>query len=574
MEISGETELTERFSVARGLTWRYITALALVASFATAAWVSLELVISKQKNTAAVVNISGRQRMLSQRTALFANMLVNAPNEERPIVRSKLKEAILLMERSHHGLTHGDKEMGLPREMSETVHALYFEGDNPLDQQVETYIKIVNQLLELDDAALQSSNSLLIYITQNAPNILVRSLDQMVHQYQLEGEQAINRLEKAETIFWVVTLLLLLLEALLIFNPFVRHLNIAMGKLQSVTNELRLHHLQLEETIQNRTAELELRSKALVESEEKFRLISTAANDAIIIVREQEEIIYWNPAAEKLFGYQAIEVIGEHVHTLLVPQRYREVAQKGFERFRCFGDGKYIGKTFEILALHKNSTEFPIELSISAFNFQNQWHALGIIRDITERRRLEDQIRRLAFYDALTELPNRRLIEDRLNHAMMSSKRTGHYIALIVLDLDNFKPLNDAHGHAVGDLLLMEAAKRLKGCVREIDTVGRYGGDEFIVLLNELDEDRSVAIIQARNVAAKILTSMASPYQLILQNDDIVKRIVQHSCSASLGIHVFINHDATQDNIFKQADRAMYKAKEAGRNQICFSNIA
>jgi PAS domain S-box-containing protein len=380
-------------SVARALTWRYVIALSLVATLSTAAWVSLHLVISEQQSTAAVVNVSGRQRMLSQRTALFSNLLVNTPIPKRPLVRAKLKEAIDLMARSHRGLTRGDQEMGLPDTMSPAVRAMYFDGPDALDGQVETYIKTVRALLLLDDGALIPENPLLQHITRTAPTTLVTALDQMVRQYQLEGETSVGRLQKAETIFWVVTLLLLALEALLIFHPFVRHVRNIIGKLQGVSDELQLQQGHLEELVGQRTADLENRGKELAESEEKFRLISTAAKDAIAIIGTDEQVIYWNPAAEKVFGYMAEEAVGKNLHNLLTPANYRDAAHTGFNLFRHSGEGNFIGKTFEITALRKSGEEFPVELSISAISLKNSWHALGIIRDISERKKAEEALR-------------------------------------------------------------------------------------------------------------------------------------------------------------------------------------
>lgn len=566
-----DTNWVNDLSVARALTWRYAIALSLVAMLSTAAWLSLHLVIAEQKSTAAVVNVSGRQRMLSQRTALFSNLLVHAPKAERAEIRAKLTDAIELMERSHHALTHGDSELGLPRTMSPEVHAMYFHEPNTLDQQVETYIKVVRELLLLDDSALTAKNLQLKYITENAPNALVAALDRMVHQYQLDGEASVRRLQKAETIFWGVTLLLLVLEALLIFQPFVRHVKNIIAKLQRVTEALQAHQDQLEETVKLRTAELESRSNALTESEEKFRLISTAAKDAIAIIGADEQVIYWNPAAEQLFGYDANEAIGENLHNLIAPARYCADAHSGFQRFQQYGVGQFIGKTLELTALHKWGQEFPVELSISALRLQNSWHAVGIIRDITERKYMEDKVRQLAFYDQLTNLPNRRLLYDRLSQAMLASKRNGNYVALMMLDLDNFKPLNDAHGHPVGDLLLVEVANRLKGCVREMDTVARFGGDEFVVLLSELDPDELKSISQARTVANKIHDVLSETYQLIVKKTTGEADVtVEHACSASIGVIVFINHEASEDDILKWADDAMYQAKDAGRNSIRF----
>ena len=179
----------------------------------------------------------------------------------------------------------------------------------------------------------------------------------------------------------------------------------------------------------------------------------------------------------------------------------------------------------------------------------------------------------LAFEDTLTRLPNRRLMNDRLNQAMAASYRSGRYGALMMLDLDNFKPLNDAHGHLAGDLLLNEVAQRLIECVRKTDTVARVGGDEFVVLLGELDAGEAESANQAADVAEKIRASLAVPYQLVLNEKGQATVQVQHRCSASIGVALFLNHETSQSDLLKCADSAMYRAKEAGRNAVRFYGL-
>jgi diguanylate cyclase (GGDEF)-like protein len=140
----------------------------------------------------------------------------------------------------------------------------------------------------------------------------------------------------------------------------------------------------------------------------------------------------------------------------------------------------------------------------------------------------------------------------------------------MILDLDNFKPLNDQHGHLAGDLLLVEAASRLLLCVREMDTVARFGGDEFVVMLSELDGDAVASHRRARMVAEKIRSALAKPYVLTLRQEDQTAVTVEHHCTASIGVALFVNHETAQEDILKRADDAMYRAKDAGRNAIRF----
>ncbi len=199
---------------------------------------------------------------------------------------------------------------------------------------------------------------------------------------------------------------------------------------------------------------------------------------------------------------------------------------------------------------------------------------IGSCIDITDRHRMETVTRELANYDVLTHLPNRRLLSDRLIQTMAGSKRSGEYAALMIIDLDNFKPLNDTFGHAAGDLLLIEAASRLKSCVREIDTVARFGGDEFIVILSDLGVEEESAISQAGIVAERIRISLADPYVLAIHPNGRQNLSVEHRCTSSIGIVMFLGHEDNQDEIIERADTAMYQAKKSGRNQVVFQSRA
>ena len=185
----------------------------------------------------------------------------------------------------------------------------------------------------------------------------------------------------------------------------------------------------------------------------------------------------------------------------------------------------------------------------------------GIGRDISKRKRAEDETQRLAFYDTLTGLPNRRLLMDRLAHAQVTSARSKRYGALLFIDLDNFKDLNDTLGHDVGDLLLEQVALRLVSCLREGDTAARFGGDEFVVMLEDLNESDTDAARQAELVAEKILNRLNAPYELVGR---------QHSSSPSIGITLFSGAILGVDELLKRADVAMYQAKAAGRNTLRF----
>ncbi len=191
-------------------------------------------------------------------------------------------------------------------------------------------------------------------------------------------------------------------------------------------------------------------------------------------------------------------------------------------------------------------------------------------RDVTERETAQAEIQRLAFHDTLTLLPNRRLLNDRLEQMIPACQRSGLHGALLFLDLDNFKPLNDAYGHSMGDLLLVEVAQRLLRAVRQIDTVARFGGDEFVVMLGNLDMDAQAAHHHARKVAEKIRHELAQPYHLTLPHTASADTQVCHHCTSSIGVAMFPTKQMTADDALKQADMAMYQAKDLGRNAVHF----
>lgn len=229
-------------------------------------------------------------------------------------------------------------------------------------------------------------------------------------------------------------------------------------------------------------------------------------------------------------------------------------------------------RDFELTARAKDGKETEVSYNASTFYDQNGilQGVFAAARDISKRKLAEKQILNLAFHDPLTQLPNRRMLNDRLNQAMAASKRSGQYGALIFLDLDLFKSLNDTYGHSTGDLLLIEVAHRISSCVREVDIVARFGGDEFVVILGNLGTEISESTSQANIVAEKIRTLLKSPYMLKVETINKEEKLIQHHCTSSIGVALFLDHEVSTEEVIKWADIAMYKAKEAGGNSIHF----
>ena len=176
----------------------------------------------------------------------------------------------------------------------------------------------------------------------------------------------------------------------------------------------------------------------------------------------------------------------------------------------------------------------------------------------------------LSLHDPLTKLPNRRLFDDRLSQAIFLSNRSGCYNAVLFLDLNNFKLLNDMYRHTAGDLVLIETAERLKSCIRETDTVARFGGDEFAVILSNLHIDKNESIRQAKNIAEKIRTTLLAPHLLTIKNEGKADATIEHQCTVSIGVVIFIDQPTSLNTIIDFADAAMYQAKNDGGNSIRF----
>lgn len=286
-----------------------------------------------------------------------------------------------------------------------------------------------------------------------------------------------------------------------------------------------------------------------------------------IVKLKARKILWLNEEFANMHGYASYELIGETTRILYPDDT----------SFTNFGEQVYPllhgGETVRInLQLrHKDGSLKWFKIGggqLHSYSDESIWSFI----DITEQKSMESEINHLAFYDVLTQLPNRRLLDDRLAQALSKSSRSGLYGALMFLDLDNFKPLNDTYGHHVGDILLIEAAKRLKKRVREIDTIARFGGDEFIIIMNDLDPDANAAMQLARKVANKVRHSLAKPYHLRVPTDTHHTMKVSHQCTTSIGAVLFQDHHNKQEDILKWADDAMYQAKKQGGNRVIFLN--
>jgi len=293
-----------------------------------------------------------------------------------------------------------------------------------------------------------------------------------------------------------------------------------------------------------------------------FSKVVELAADSIIAVDKNMKLIFFNSEAEKTFGYSQDEIIGQHLNTL-IPSEFHEVHDKHVRKFleestvaRLMNDRQNV----EVKGLRKNGNQFFAEISIIKIPQEDGFILAGIIRDISNSKKLEKKLRDFAEHDSLTGIMNRRMIENVLKKDLERASRYNKPLSLLMMDIDHFKKVNDTFGHDVGDLVLKHLTDVSKSNLREVDSFGRWGGEEFVVLLPEID------LKDARVVAEKLRTSIENTPLKINENEKV-------SYTISIGGAAFSKSMDSWETFFKLADNALYQAKEQGRNQVCIGSL-
>ena len=380
--------------------------------------------------------------------------------------------------------------------------------------------------------------------------------------------QPVSRIAQAGIIILLLSLLLIFLLIRLYSARVITPLRAISDGFRDFQADLRPPHWRLPQTrtikeLDELTSWFNAfldRAQEREHAEANLRIAATAfeAQEGMIITDAKQQIVRVNQAFCEITGYSSVEVIGQPVRLL---QSGRQDA--GFYhamRETITRSGNWQG---EVWNRRKNGEDYPEWLTITAVHDpQGQvTHYVGTMIDITLRKRAEEEIQQLAYYDPLTKLPNRRMLLDSLSHAVASAARSKMGGALLFIDMDNFKDLNDTRGHDKGDLMLQEVAQRLRQNTRDGDIVARLGGDEFVVLVEGLEAEPEAAASTCKMIAEKLLTALQSNYQLGGH---------AHHSSCSIGVALFHGHDGSIEDVLKQADLAMYQAKAAGRNTVCF----
>jgi diguanylate cyclase (GGDEF)-like protein/PAS domain S-box-containing protein len=290
------------------------------------------------------------------------------------------------------------------------------------------------------------------------------------------------------------------------------------------------------------------------------RAVIASTLDSVIAVDEHDRLIEFNPAAERTFDYRSADVLGRDAGELLVPADSREAYRANSARVRRDAQDALLDRRIETTAMRSDGSEFPVELTVTRVEGTEGDGPLfyAFLRDIADRRRGEEQLAYLAYHDALTGLPNRILVEQELDLALARARRSGGAAALMFVDLDDFKEVNDRLGHGAGDRLLAAVATRLRSVLRDTDVLARQGGDEFLVLLADLTDSPATA---AENVAGKLLDALREPF--VVAGTEV-------RTGASLGVSVYPDDASDTEALLRHADAAMYQAKAAGGGRLVF----
>nr|WP_319393754.1 EAL domain-containing protein [uncultured Desulfobacter sp.] len=528
------------FNTVKNLRLRYLFGLSAIALLVTASYITMHKVISKQRDFAKLVNLAGHQSGLTNRMAYFASLMASTSDEsEFNIARSQVGRTIHKMKSAHHDLRNGNPDKNIPMVTNINLKTIYDDPMVGLDMALNRFLERAQEVYDSDMETLTINSVAYIFLTTYGPHALEPLFDAAVEEYENIGHAAILRIEKFEMIVWLAAIATLLIELFFIFRPFESQMKKTLQSLQTSVNQLtstKQRLLTAQKLALVGDWEFNLKTGRVTWSDQVYDICGVSQENFVVTRKSSMAIVHPEDQVVVNHGFQTLLKTHEAVNI-----ECRILRPDGRERI-----------VFQHIAF-LNETENEGE------------RLIGTIQDVTERKKSEDKIKQMALYDSLTGLANRRLIKERLSHAIATSRLNKNYGAVLMLDLDNFKSLNDTRGHNVGDAMLVEAARRVLGCVRKTDTVGRLGGDEFVVVLEFLGSDEGNGVRKTMQIAEKIRVALGREY--VLGPEGHI-----HISTASIGITLFEDSDSNVSDVLKRADVAMYEAKDLGRNQSCFYN--
>lgn len=523
--------------------------------------------IGEIEQDAAAINQAG-----SQRVRLFKLILLTEQYTEHreQNIQALIDQEMTTFEAILHGLKHGDPQYNL-KSVGDPELTAY------LDKRGDEWNKTIKPLF-LNVLAASASNETIRTLKDHVKGYVTR-IDTLAILLQAHSEKKVDALLHLLWIFLLANIVIglgsLIYIRLIILKPIKMFAKMSraiaagdlsravpvlsedeIGELASNFNEMSSRLKNHIETLHQKTVKLEAR-KALIETDRRTILglkryadnIIASLPAGLIVVNNTLEVRSVNRSFREMFGLKNGEDVSWCKLGDLLPlpdlcQQAQAVLASGMA----------------LRGIDAELGEKWLRLTITGIRLAEE-ELLVVVEDITELKAQAAHIEQLAFYDPLTGLPNRSLLRDRVQQVLTHSTRHKNHGAILFIDLDNFKALNDTRGHNIGDLLLIEVAKRLQNCVRSSDTVARMGGDEFIVILEELNENIQLAISQARDIGEKVLASLNQPFNL---------HGFEHYSPASIGISLFRDHEIGMDDLLMHADTAMYHAKTSGRNALRF----
>ncbi|MES9966145.1 MAG: diguanylate cyclase [Sedimenticola sp.] len=543
-----------------------------------------------------MTNISGHMEKVVERYTLQASLMMNmrtAARERIRLLHNMLitddpfeadEHFMLLREKGEEFLKNLAKLETM--DLSPDSRALLDAQREPTRIGGELHYEVIDRIQQ---GKFDEANRILVDQTTPAQDQALGIMDQFIHLQRAKSRQSLSRAtQELHTTYTQLFILAGVAMALgLGLAVFVIYRIGALldahrqhsHELQHTNKELELTNRELEEEVAERLQVLD----ELRDSEEMGQAVIENMLDGLITIDEKGIIQSCNRAVLQLFGYEQAELLGQNV-SLLMPEPFRSQHDQYLGNYHTTGEAKIIGIGRELPGLHKDGSQFPLELGVTDIELSKQRIFVGVLHDIADRKKAEESQRqamqelerrveertvelrlankaltRLANYDSLTGLPNRTLFSERLKMAMAHARRNRCRIALLFMDLDGFKEVNDRHGHESGDLVLQETAKRLQNCLREEDTVGRMGGDEFTVILNNLADREDAA-----GVAEKLIQAIDEPYEIA----DEIQQI-----GISIGVAIYPEDTDVMDTLMQYADDAMYRVKRSGKNSFRYYSI-